>query len=58
MTDSEGKEDFRRFYRKNMGLIWAGDINAAGKTQKAFGDWTERVKDLQQVVTSDNFKLN
>lgn len=58
MTDAEGKEDFRRFYRKNMGLIWAGEINAAGKTQKAFGDWTERVKDLQQVVTSDNFKLN
>jgi hypothetical protein len=58
MTDTDGKEDFRRFYRKNMGLIWAGEINAAGKTQKAFGDWTERVKELQQVVTSDNFKLN
>lgn len=58
MTDADGKEDFRRFYRKNMGLIWAGEINAAGKTQKAFGDWTERVKNLQQVVTSDNFKLN
>ncbi|MCM1141540.1 MAG: hypothetical protein NC453_23460, partial [Muribaculum sp.] len=58
MTDTDGKEDFRRFYRKNMGLIWAGEINAAGKTQKAFGDWTERVKELQQAVTSDNFKLN
>lgn len=58
MTDSEGREDFRRFYRMNMGLIWAGEINAAGKTQKAFGDWTERVKNVQQVVTSENFKLN
>lgn len=58
MTDAEGQEDFRRFYRKNMGLIWAGEINAAGKTQKAFGDWTERVSELQKVVTSDNFKLN
>jgi hypothetical protein len=58
MTDTEGKEDFRRFYRQNMGLIWAGEINAVGKAQKAFGDWTERVRELQQVVTSDNFKLN
>ena len=58
MTDLEGREDFRRFYRKNMGLIWADAINAAGRTQKAFGDWTERVKELQQVVVSDNFKLN
>ncbi len=58
MTDSEGREDFRRFYRMNMGLIWAREINAAGKAQKALGDWTERVKDLQQVVTSENFKLN
>lgn len=58
MTDYEGKEDFRRFYRNNMGLIWAGEINAAGKNQKAFGDWTKRVKELQQVITSDNFKLN
>jgi hypothetical protein len=41
-----------------MGLIWAGEINAAGKTQKAFGDWTDRVKSLQQVVISENFKLN
>jgi hypothetical protein len=58
MTDSDGKEDFRRFYRKNMGIIWAEEINAVGKTQKAFGDWTERVKELQQVVTSNNFKLD
>lgn len=58
MTDTEGREDFRRFYRKNMGLIWAGEINAAGKTQRAFGDWTERVTELQKVVTGDNFKLN
>jgi hypothetical protein len=41
-----------------MGLIWAGEINTVGKAQKAFGDWTERVRELQQVVTSDNFKLN
>lgn len=58
MTDNGGVEDFRRFYRKNMGLIWAGEINAAGKTQKAFGDWTDRTKGLQDVVTSENFKLN
>lgn len=58
MTDQGGVEDFRRFYRKNMGLIWADEINAAGKTQKAFGDWTERVTSLQKVVVSDNFKFN
>lgn len=57
MTDTEGREDFRRFYRNNMGLIWAAEINAAGKTQKAFGDWTERVNALQAVVTSENFRL-
>lgn len=57
MTDAEGVDDFRRFYRKNMGLIWAGEINAASKTQKAFGDWTERVTALQKAAVSDNFKL-
>lgn len=57
MTDEEGREDFRRFYRNNMGLIWSAEINAAGKLEKAFGDWTERVKALQTVVTSDNFRL-
>lgn len=57
MTDDEGREEFRRFYRNNMGLIWSAEINAAGKAEKAFGDWTERVKALQSVVTSDNFKL-
>lgn len=57
MTDEEGREDFRRFYRNNMGLIWSAEINAAGKAEKAFGDWTERVKALQSVVTSDNFRL-
>lgn len=57
MTDADGIEDFKRFYRKNMGLIWSNEINAVGKTQKAFGDWTDRVKGLQQVVKSDNFKL-
>ncbi|MDE6332885.1 MAG: hypothetical protein K2L80_09835 [Muribaculaceae bacterium] len=56
MTDSEGREDFRRLYRNNMALIWAAEINAAGKAEKAFGDWTERVKELQAVVTNDNFK--
>lgn len=58
MTDTEGREDFRRFYRNNMGMIWASEINAAGKAEKAFGDWTERVNALQAVVTSDNFRLN
>lgn len=58
MTDTEGREDFRRFYRNNMGMIWASEINAAGKAEKAFGDWTGRVNALQAVVTSDNFRLN
>lgn len=57
MTDEEGRDDFRRFYRNNMGLIWSAEINDAGKVEKAFGDWTERVKSLQAVVTSDNFRL-
>lgn len=57
MTDSEGREDLRRFYRNNMGLIWASEINAAGKAEKAFGDWTERVNALQSVLTSENFRL-
>lgn len=57
MTDTDGREDFRRFYRNNMGLIWASEINAAGKAEKAFGDWTERVNALQAVVTSENFRL-
>lgn len=58
MTDQGGVEDFRRFYRKNMGLIWSEEIMAAGKTEKAFGDWTGRVKALQTVVVSGNFKIN
>lgn len=57
MTDEEGREDFRRFYRNNMGMIWSAEINAAGKAERAFGDWTDRVKALQSVVTSDNFRL-
>ena len=57
MTDEEGREDFRRFYRNNMGLIWSAEINSAGQVEKAFGDWTERVKALQLVVTCDNFRL-
>lgn len=57
MTDEDGREDFRRFYRNNMGLIWSAEINAAGNVERAFGDWTERVKALQSVVTSNNFRL-
>lgn len=57
MTDAEGVEDFRRFYRNNMALIWQEEVKNVGKTQKAFGDWVERVKNLQQVVTSDNFRI-
>lgn len=57
MTDEEGREDFRRFYRNNMGLIWSAEINSAGQVEKAFGDWTERVNALQLVVTNDNFRL-
>ena len=58
MTDQGGVEDFRRFYRKNMGLIWSEEIMAVGKTEKAFGDWTGRVKALQAEVVSENFKIN
>lgn len=57
MTDNGGIEDFRRFYRKNMGLIWTNEINTVSKTQKAFGDWTERTKRLQEVVNSENFNI-
>lgn len=58
MTDQGGVEDFRRFYRKNMGLIWSEEIMAAGKAERAFGDWTDRVKALQAEVVSENFKIN
>lgn len=58
MTDQGGIEDVRRFYRKNMGLIWSEDIVAASKTEKAFGEWTEKVKGLQAVVVRDSFKIN
>lgn len=58
MTDQGGVEDFRRFYRKNMGLIWNEEIMAASKAEKAFGDWTDRVKALQTEVVSENFKIN
>ena len=57
MTDTEGKENFRRFYRNNMGLIWGAEIKAAGRAQKAFGEWSDRVNALQQIVIRDNFKL-
>ncbi len=58
MTDKGGREDFRRLYRKNMSLIWSEEILAAGKTEKAFGDWTGRVKALQVVINNNNFKIN
>lgn len=58
MTDQGGKEDFRRFYRKNMGIIWGDEIRAASKAEKAFGDWTDRVKSLQSEIIRDNFKMN
>ncbi|MBR5146043.1 MAG: GTPase domain-containing protein [Bacteroidales bacterium] len=58
MTDYGGVEDIRRFYRKNMGIIWNEDVMLATKTEKAFGDWTERVKSLQSVVISESFKIN
>ncbi len=58
MTDNGGKEDFRRFYRKNMGLIWGEEITSTTKAGKAFGDWTSRVKALQALITSENFKIN
>lgn len=57
MTDEEGREDFRRFYRNNMGLIWSAEISAAGRAEKAFGDWAERVQALQSEVTADKFLL-
>lgn len=56
LTDKAGVEELHRFYRKNMGLIWANDINSVGKTQKAFGDWTERTKKLCEVVKRETFK--
>lgn len=57
MTDQGGVEDFRRFYRRNMGLIWSEEVVSAGKTEKAFGDWTGRVNDLQAVIKSEIFKI-
>lgn len=57
MSDANGREDFRSFYRNNMAMIWASEISAAGKAEKAFGDWTDRVKALQAEVTSRNFSL-
>jgi hypothetical protein len=56
LTDKAGVEEFHRFYRKNMGLIWTNEINSVGKKQKAFGDWTERVKRLSEVVKRETFK--
>lgn len=57
MTDAPGIEDFRRFYRNNMGMIWGEEINSAAKSEKAFGDWTSRTKALQDITISDNFKI-
>lgn len=55
LTDKSGVEELHRFYRKNMGLIWSNDINSVGKTQKAFGDWTERVNKLRELVKRETF---
>ena len=57
LTDKSGVAELRRFYRKNMGYIWHEEISAAGQAQRAFGDWTERSKNLRAVVTSENFKI-
>ena len=40
-----------------MGLIWAQEIVDADQAEIAFGDWTDRVKSLQEVVTCNNFKI-
>lgn len=56
-TDEGGIKDFRRFYRENMGMIWHNEIASAGKASKAFGDWAERSKALQEIITSENFKI-
>ena len=57
LTDKDGVKEFHRFYRKNMGLIWANEINSVGKKQKAFGDWSERTKKLCDVVKHETFKI-
>lgn len=56
-TDKEGTNDLRKFYINNMGLIWAQEIINADQAEKAFVDWTDRVKSLQEVVTYNNFKI-
>lgn len=56
-TDKDGKNDLRKFYINNMGLIWAQEIIDADQAEIAFGDWTDRVKSLQEVVTYNNFKI-
>jgi hypothetical protein len=57
MTDTKGVEEFRRFYRKNMGTIWNEEIAAVTRTQHAFSDWIERTKTLQNVINAETFKI-
>lgn len=57
LTDKGGVEDFDRFYRSNMGIIWSDEISASGQAQKAFGDWTNRTKNLQDIINSKTFNI-
>lgn len=56
-SDNGGVKDFRKFYCDNMGIIWGNEITNAAQTEKAFGAWSERVKEFQSEIISDNFKL-
>lgn len=57
MTDRGGCEDFRRFYRKNMSVIWSEEVMSVSATEKAFGEWNDRVKALQAEIVNENFKI-
>lgn len=57
MTDRGGREDFRRFYRKNMSVIWSEEVMSVSATEKAFGEWNDRVKALQAEIVNENFKI-
>lgn len=56
LSDEEGRQELRRLYRKNMGLVWGNEINASVKSQKAFGEWTDRVNAFKGAVNHENFK--
>lgn len=58
LSDEKGRGELRRFYRNNMSLIWTDEIVNAGITQKAFGEWNERSKALQQCVNTTNFNIS